>query len=151
MENLPNSKTNDFQQLQIMHGALMVGAILVSIMLGFMMSGDGAVADFKGLTSRMLQIAAIVMVVEIALSFLLWQNRQSSIPITNDQAEKWMHYRSSCILRWACLEGGILICVVLSFLEQNPAGLSIAAVGLVFLFLARPSKEFVEEHYGIKV
>ncbi|MCF8246899.1 MAG: hypothetical protein K9J37_10535 [Saprospiraceae bacterium] len=151
MKNLSNPKTNDFQQLQVLHGALMAGAVLVSIMLGFIMSGDGAVADFTGLTSGMLQIAIIVMTVEIALSFVLWRNSQSSIPTTDEQSEKWTHYRSSCIIRWACLEGGVLICVVLSFLEQNPAGFSIAAVGLAFLFLARPSKAYVAEQYGMEV
>ncbi len=112
------------------------------------MSREGAVATFSGWSDGLLLIAAIVMMAEIVLSFLLWSNRQSKIPVAGLLFEKWMHYRSSCIFRWACLEGGILIAVVLSYLEQNPAGFSIAAIGLGFLFLARPSREYFVEHYG---
>ncbi len=139
---------NDFQQLQVLHAALMVGAVAVCVVLGLVMSREGAVATFTGWSDGLLLIAAIVMAAEVAISYLLWRSRQASIPISAPLFDKWMHYRSSCILRWACLEGGILIAVLLSYLEQNPAGFSIAAIGLGFLFLARPSREYFVEHYG---
>ena len=149
MDNLSN--TDQFKQLQIMPGALMAGAVLMSCVIGFLLTSDGAVANFASLTDGLLLFAIIIMAAEIVISFVLWNNRQSNIPTTNVQSEKWAHYRSSCILRWACLEGGVLISIILSFLEQNPAGFSIAALGLGFLFLARPSREYVAEQYGINV
>lgn len=150
MNSLQNPKASEFQQLQILHGALMAGATLVSIMLGFLLVRDGALADYSKFTSGFLPIAAAIMFMEIAISFTIWNRRQSNIPVTNVASEKWLHYRSSCILRWALLEGGILISVILTFLERNPAGFCIPAVGLVFLFLARPSRDYVAEQYKLE-
>ena len=122
---------------------------MICLVLGFVMSREGKVASFTGWTDGLLLYAMIFMAFEIGISHLLWNNRQSNIPVTNVQTEKWMHYRTSCILRWACLQGGILISVILSYLEQNTAGFAIAAVGLAFLFLARPSRDYVAENYGL--
>ena len=75
MENLSNTKTNDFQQLQIMHGALMMGAVLMCIVLGYLMTNEGAVANFDGWSHGLLLIATIVMGAEIcpSLSVCSWK------------------------------------------------------------------------------
>ncbi len=151
MNNLQNPKTNNFQQLQVLHGALMAGAVLMSIVLGFLLTQDAAVADFSGLTKGLLAIALVLMSLEIVVSNFIWRSRQATIPTAGLPSEKWLHYRTACILRWALLEGGILISVVLTFLERNTAGFCITAVGLAFLFLARPSRDYVAEQYGLEV
>ena len=71
MDKLPETKMNDFQQLQILHAALMVGAISVCIVLGLVMSREGAVATFKGWSDGLLFIATIVMAAEVVVSYLL--------------------------------------------------------------------------------
>ncbi|MBI1225146.1 MAG: hypothetical protein GC192_07885 [Bacteroidetes bacterium] len=151
MNSSSTSSSNDFQQLQVLHGAMMMGAVLIAVFLGFMMTSDGAVADFAGLMKGFLLIAMVLMAAEISASNLIWRSRQAKIPATNDPAVKWMHYRTSCIIRWALLEGGVLISVVLTFLEQNLAGFCIAAVGLVFLLMAKPSRDYVADQYRISV
>jgi len=127
----------------------MAGAILISCMLGFLLKRDGAVADYTGFTSGYLPIAAGILFMEIIISFVLWNKRQSEELTTKTTSEKWMHYRSACILRWALIEGGILISVVLTFLQQNLAGFVLVAIGLAFMFLARPNRDYVAEKYGL--
>lgn len=143
------NQADNFKQLQILHGALMMGAIFISIVLGYLLTNEAAITDYAGLGSGFLAIAAAIMAVEVVISYLIWNKRQSNIPATNVATEKWAHYRSSCILRWAMLEGGIFLSVVLTYLEQNLAGFVITAIGLAFLFLARPSRDYVSEKYGL--
>lgn len=145
------NQPNDFKQIQILHGALMAGAMLMSIVIGGLLYSEGASADYAGLGSGFLLIAAVIMVLEISVSNVIWNNRQSNIPVTNVATEKWAHYRSSSILRWALLEGGIILSVVLTYMEKNLAGFIITAIGLAFLYLARPSRDYVSEKYGLNV
>ncbi len=149
MNNLTKPAAADFKALQVLHLALMIGAILMTSVLGFIMSSDGiAPAPISWLEGFPLY-AIVIMAFEIVMSFVLWNMRQSKLPTNATVDEKLMHYRSSCILRWACLEGGVLISVIFAFLAHNPAIFAVSTVGLALMFLARPSKDYLMEKYGV--
>ena len=143
-------QTKVFKQLQIMHLALVGGVVILSAVIGLLLSNKGAAADYSGIFQGFLLAASGILALQLVVSYLVWNKRQSGIPASAGSTEKMAHYQTSCILRWALIESGTLISVILTFLEQNLAGLAIAAVGLAFLFLAKPNKDYVMEKYGLR-
>jgi hypothetical protein len=149
MNNLQNSVNTKFKQLQTLHIALMLGALLMGSVLWFLIKSQAGEPSPINWLEGFPLYALIIMVVQVAASTLLWSNRQSKLPSAGTADEKWAHFSSSCILRWACLDGGILVSIVLAYLALQPEIFAISAAGLVLLFLARPSKEYLSEKYGL--
>jgi hypothetical protein len=139
-----------FKQMQVLHTAMMVGVVMVAVILGGIISTEGTVTDYNGFVTGLLGIAAILMAAVLTVSQLIWNKRQGEIPNLKTADEKWMHYRSASIVRWAMIEGSIFFAICMVFVEKNLAGYLLVAVGLAFLYLARPNRDYAAEKYGFR-
>jgi hypothetical protein len=150
MNSLQSNFSAKFKQLQILHLALVGGAVFMGCIIWFLMPNTGILATTINWFEGLPLISIIVMAVEIALSYFVWFSRQSKIPATASANEKWNHYQSSCVIRWACLQGATLITIVFAHLVQHPYIFGVSAVGLALLIIARPSKDYLMEKYGLE-
>lgn len=150
--NHPNTILDEtgFKSLQILFMALMGGAILMATLMGFLISTEGEVKESTNWLEGFPLYAILLMAAEVVASYFLWNMRQSKLPDAGaSAADKLAHYRSACILRWACLQGAVLVSIIFAFLDRNPMIFAVSAVGLALLFLARPSKDYFSEKYGV--
>ncbi len=130
----------DFQAAIIIHIALVIGQILIALILVFIQSDNAAPKNDLVLVI----VAVFVSVGTMFLSPLLYNKVLEERRVTaqkEDLAGKLEMYRATKILRWAMLEGGNLMLILVYFLTGNALLLPLFVVSLGMMILARPSIE----------
>jgi hypothetical protein len=137
MSKIQQNFAQYLRALQIMFFALFAGSTIVLIMFYFMapdgsesLSGDGFIMYIP-----------LVMLTLIAGAFYLGRNRIEAARQLRDLKQKMTAYRAALILRWALIEGSVLMTSVFFFLTRDIQLLIVAGVGIVIFALFFPSRE----------
>ena len=119
------------QQLRILHIALSLSAVVMTLVFGALRSigpaSSGAVPAM--VTYVLLGIAATIILTAASI--------RTKIPAVNagDLDEKWANTnKATCIILWAMLEGGAAVCGIALFLGANPwlaGGFAAGALGFL--------------------
>lgn len=141
MTNQPSTIGEYFKSLTILHISLMSGLALMAAMMYFMFSDVNEFSNDSFDDTLYLLLVAALGVGGIIGGRWLGNTRLQAARAEENLAEKLNSYRSTLILRWALLEGPALMGVLFYMTFGNIVFLAVAAGLLIFLFMARPSKE----------
>ncbi len=135
-------KANRYLWIALMVGPLMMVAI-------FALVED---ITFKGFGMNPFMLVTTVLALGcIAMSYIIYNNRQKEISGITGLRRKLDHYRSTFLVRATLLEGMSLVAIVFMFLEANWAYLLFAVVGLGILYTLQPSLDAFLAEYKLSV
>lgn len=99
------------------------------------------VPDFKpnDHAALFVNIAAVYLAIAVAISYWLFGIRLNVAKQQSSLSDKLNTYRSATIIRFALIEGALLLTVVFYLLTGNLVLLGIAGIGLVVLALLHPN------------
>lgn len=128
---------------------LLVGQIIIGLVLMYATEKRKISSLMETLFSQygMLAIAAFIWM--LLISFLLYRRRLAKGVQLESLTEKLEHYRVSCIMRWAMLEFGILIVVVLAMIDGNYPLFLVYALGVAIFAFTRPGIDDFKSEYSI--
>lgn len=136
-----------FRSIQILHGAMFMGVVMILIILKFVLGiEDRSEGDY---------LFAMVGI-SLALSSLVFGNiiyskkieaiKKEQLPIM----ERLEAYRAAFIMNLALLEGPALVCLILHFLNGDPLLFYACVFMVIMLALARPTEEKVMQELGLQ-
>ena len=134
-----------FKQTQIAYYAMFMGQAFIALMIFYLMqesNGNAPESPFD-------IIIPGAVVIGFAASYFIAQQRKNGIPVNGSVQEKIDHYRTTSIMKWAIMEGGNLISLVLTFVMANTNYLMWFGLGLAAFVLLRPAKDKFMEEYQI--
>lgn len=127
-----------FSILRLLHLSMMVAVIVFGSITHFVLI---PVPDFKpnDHAALFVNIAAVYLAVAIAISYWLFGIRLNVAKQQSSLSDKLNTYRAATIIRFALIEGALLLTVVFYLLTGNLVLLGIAGIGLVVLALLHPN------------
>lgn len=128
---------DDVKGLSIMHIALCLGVLFIILILHFFMNP----IRLEGFNKKLGAIGMMALI--IASASLLFSNfifkRQIAQIGSEVTSENIREVRAAYILKWALLEGAILINVLMYFLlEHHPILIVVALLLLLLLYASKP-------------
>ena len=135
-------KGNEFKALQILHMALLTGMALFSVIAVFLVT-KGLIPANKALEKPLQVAALLVSVGGTAAGFALFNKRIKSIQPTDTVASRITTYRAAAILRWALIEGPVLLSIISFLLTGNYAFLALGIALMLVFVVVRPAKPVI--------
>lgn len=148
--NTDSSPRELFRQTRILFLAMLAGMMLfLGVTLFLLYAEDGPLNyshEGSGSTLELL-LPAFFLFASFAGGLILYKNRIEGMKRKESTlTEKVTAYRNASILRWALMEGAILLCIVLALVGFGKLLLLVAALGLGVFLTARPDpKAFARE------
>ncbi len=135
---MPTSKY--LKALSILHGALLIGMLLLAGIIVGLMYGFSIAAPKPELSEPMLIVAVILCAFGFIASRRIFNQRVMQLNAADvSVARKLSDYRAACILRWALQEAPILFCTIAFFITGNTTIILLAGVMLALFFSTRPT------------
>jgi hypothetical protein len=125
---------------------MLAGQVLIGLILWYLMMGK---ANQSELYPGYKWIAPVAVLGCIAVSFLLGNKHREGIPALTKLDEKLDHFRRTSIVRYALVEGGNLIAVLLAFMSSDDSLLLWFALGIAAFVLLRPSLDDFAGRYSL--
>lgn len=138
MANSQSNFNQYFKAFRILHLALCAAVLAFGLMVQFVLL---PMPDFQpeGNSSLFINIAGVYLVFAIAIGYWLFGS-QLKLAKTYDSLNNKLHtYRSASIVRFALLEGSILMALVFYLLTANPILIAIAGIGFILLLMLHPN------------
>ena len=136
-----------FRSIQILHGAMFMGVVMMLIILKFILGphnrpeGDYLFAMIGiGLAMSSLVIGNIIYNKKVEAI------KKEQLPLM----ERLSQYQAIFILNLALLEGPALLCLILHFLNGDPLLFYACVFMIIMLGMARPTEEKVMRELGIR-
>ncbi len=131
-----NEKENFLKALRIMHKAIFLGPTILMVILNFTIAQKSL--DFR-VAPGFLSIAILVqsaIILITAISLFKKRTDKLNTVLTEENKKAW---RGSYIMKWALLEGSILIntCIYF-FIEPHPILIIVALLILLYLYTTSP-------------
>lgn len=139
---MPANMQQNFKQyffiLRILHLSMMGAVVIFGLVTHFVLI---PVPDFKPNENGALfvNISAAYLAIAVAVSYWLFGLRVQAAKQQTSLSDKLNTYRSATIIRFALIEGAVLLVVVFYLLTANVVLLGIAGIGLVVLALYHPN------------
>jgi len=136
---------HDFRTLGILYLALLLGPIFMLITI--MAMGNREMTDMELFRT----IGPVISVITMALSFVIYNSRKTQGQQILDLHEKFLHFRTSTIIRSALLEGGNILLVMFMLLDSSDwIYLIFFAVSTGVFLLVKPTPSTFIEDYKLK-
>ncbi|MFK7980749.1 MAG: hypothetical protein AB8G86_12260 [Saprospiraceae bacterium] len=136
-----------FRSIQILHGAMLMGVVLILIIFKFILGIENrSEGDY---------LFAIVGI-SLAISSLVFGNiiyNKKVEAIKKEQLsvmDRLSQYREAFIMNLAFLEGPALTCLILHFLNGDPLLFYAAVFMIIMLVMARPMEEKITQELGLR-
>ena len=136
-----------FRSIQILHGAMFMGVVMMLIILKFVLGiEDRSEGDYLfamvgiGLAMSSLIIGNIIYNKKVEAI------KKEQLPMM----ERLSQYQATFILNLALLEGPALVCLILHFLNGDPLLFYACLFMIVMLAMARPTEEKIMREFGIR-
>ena len=126
--------------LQVIHLALLAG-----VSLAYFIIGDLFNISMPKLEGENLYYIFIPAITVLASNFL-FKNVLAKIESNNSKMEKLAQYQTASIMRWAILEAGAFLILIL-----KPELVVFGLLLLLYLLLVRPTKEKIENELNIRL
>ena len=127
-----------FLILRILHLSMMAAVVVLGLVAHFILIPT---PDFEPNENGALfvNIAAAYLAIAVAVSYWLFGLRVQAAKQQIGLSDKLNTYRTASIIRFALIEGAVLLVVVFYLLTANLVLLGIAGIGLVVLALHHPN------------
>lgn len=138
---------NQFKQIILIYGALMLGQVLFCLVVIFIVTSGPDPAPQEGTPFEL--IVPTVIFVAIAGSFFVYRMRKQQGTALTGLSNKVEHYRTTAIMRSAILEGANLLAIFITFVTNNLNFLLWFSLGLLVFLYFRPSVEQFIRDYAL--
>lgn len=147
MNNQTHSASDSFRQIQILHLAICLGPILMTLAFAVVFGIEiNTAIEFNA----MVLAAAMVLFGAITVSNILKSQNTGSKEKLKRLEEKLNHYRTFSLIQWAMIEGAVLMSIVFYFfIENNIIFLILFLIGITLILLARPTLDNFFQAYNI--
>ena len=127
--------------MSILHKALMMGQILFSGLCIYLVYSNTILPIAKELDKTLQVVALIITAGGIYAGMTIFKKKLITIrDMQTDAKEKFVLYRTACLIQWALLEGPSIFCTICFFLTGNYAFLALVLVILFIFVMTAPSK-----------
>ncbi len=142
---METAKANNFKALQILHGAMLAGMLLFSIVSVFIKT-TGRLQPVDAGVGKILQVIALLLAgASAGAGFFLFNRRMQSINDTANAKERMNIYRAAAIIRWALIEAPVLFIIISFMLTGNYAFLGLAIVLMGIFASTAPLKNKIAQ------
>lgn len=128
--------------LSFIHMSLTIGLLVITAIILF--QGKGFNANTNG-DDLFLYIAPIISIIGYFGGQLLFNRSIATLNREQPLNEKLKVYTSASLIKYACIEGPAVICLVAYYSTGNALPLTIAFCLMAFLIVQRPSKHRIIE------
>ncbi|MEZ4961664.1 MAG: hypothetical protein R2830_17680 [Saprospiraceae bacterium] len=142
-----NNPAQFFKTLIIIYVAMLVGQLLFGGLIWWLLQQQETKS--AGIFSGSGLLVMLVVGCAALISLILNRSRSEKGADLKGLPQKLMHYRTTCIFRWAFLEMGNMVAIIFAFLDQNSTLLLFFALGIGLFLLARPSNVQFAEMYHL--
>ncbi|HFA50704.1 MAG TPA: hypothetical protein ENJ95_16980 [Bacteroidetes bacterium] len=140
-----NIQPNSFKATIIIYYGLFAGQALMGLIFYYLMQSEGREDTLESPFNIIIPGAVAFGIIA---SYLVGQYQKNNLPPAGSSAdEKLEHFRRWSIVRFALLEGGNLVALVLAFMFGSINYMLCFVVGLAAFILLRPVKDrFVQDY-----
>jgi Na+/H+ antiporter NhaD/arsenite permease-like protein len=144
-------KNTGFAALKMIHIALLAGQVLFAGVIFYLVNSKAIKPVFTA-QDRTFQLIAIVMA---AAAYFIGANifKTKLAQIRSDEnsttQEKFIKYRTACIIQWALLEAATLFCIISFFLIGNFSFAALAVLLIILFAMQAPAKSKMALQLGI--
>lgn len=137
------------KSMNLIYLVLLVGQVCFGVVVWWFLNQWKAEA--QGVFSKYGMLAFIILVWMAFSSFLLYRKRTARGAKMESLPLKLMHYRTSCIFRWAMLEFANIAVIMLAFVERNSSIMLLFALGIAVFLLTRPGEDSFKSDYEVQL
>lgn len=127
------------KQLKIIHLALLGGTVINIMLLGYLIGLDQL--NFRITHPAILSVAMVVVISLCYIGHILFKKSTNSLHSTASLQEKLISYQQAKILNFALVEGPMLICAIIGFINKDFTLLALALFTSLYFYSLKPSKE----------
>lgn len=136
-------KGNEFKALQILHMAMLTGMTIFAVISVFLVIQGMVKVNVAAFEKPLQVVALLASVGGTAAGFALFNKRLKSIQVMDTAQNRLGAYRAAAILRWALIEGPILLSIIFFLLTGNYAFLALAIALILVFVVVRPAKPVI--------
>ena len=129
-----------FQQLKIIHAALILGQLIFATLVFLMLEAPLDHDEISGWETMAPWVVGAVAVICYALSRFAVQRKVANVKHRESISEKLQGYRESMILRWAFLEIPSFFGIIGAFMTNESIYLLFPVAFLLIFFMEYPSQ-----------
>jgi hypothetical protein len=140
------------RNIKMVHSSLLIGMIIFSvIVVVLMMTASLFEEDAASLHNIMRFVVPVVSVGAFIGSGILFKQKIDSVKQASGMSFGYRmdQYRSASIIRWAILEGAVMLALIAQLLTKNYYYSIFIFLLLVFFFLYAPSAEKIKSQLGL--
>lgn len=130
-----------FQSLRVIHAAMLGATILFLAVVRFLVIDPDELATAAIDDPLLLYLPGVVMLIGILFGEYLYRRQLKEARPLPELIDKLNAYRGACIVRWASLEGPVLLAIVFFTLYADKYFMAIALVGMALMAFARPTPQ----------
>ena len=136
-------KTSVFSIIKTLHLAMLAGQVIFTAVIFYLIYSKMKLPILVE-HEKLLQVVALVFVTVIIFA----GNRlfKKKLLVLNEDVQtatkdKMLAYRTICLIQWALLEAGVLLCGIFALLTANYAFLAVSVIIIIYFALLTPVKD----------
>ncbi len=131
-------QSEEFKNLSILHYSMCFGALMITILLHFLIKPI-SFTPLELSNDLLVLIGVGIGATNLFLHHFIFQKMTTSIDHNSNASQTSETYRQAYIIKWALLEGAVLINAMLYFfVTHNSLNIIVALILLIVLFLNKP-------------
>lgn len=148
MPAIEQTSKDYFKELTILHLAMLVGQVLMAAILYYIHEGNYTSGlDFRNIFS-ILVLAAVI--IGFAGSFFIPKKMIEKAKTSKDLKEKMGRYRAALVVKWAFLESGTMVPLILFYITGNLTFLMMGGAMIAFFASTNPSPKKAIQELNLK-
>lgn len=136
-----SSHRSYFQSLRIIHAFILGGAILFLAFVRFLGIDPDDLATAAIEDPVILYLPAAFMLLGVLFGEFMFRRQTKEASQHPELIDKLNAFRTACIMRWASMEGPVLLAIVFFLLYADKYFMAIALVGMALMAFARPTPQ----------
>ena len=132
----------DKKNIKTLHLSMCFGILMITLVIYYLISTNPSETIYS-FNTMFFRISAVILLLCLLAGSKLYQiniNHASNKKFDSYEAAH-SNFRATNILRWAFLECGTVMSIILAYLDNNLLGLILGAIGLLFLYISKPNVE----------
>jgi|GWRWMinimDraft_12_1066020.scaffolds.fasta_scaffold12551_2 hypothetical protein len=136
-------KTSVFSIIKTLHLAMLAGQVIFTAVIFYLIYSKMKLPILVE-HEKLLQVVALVFVtVTIFAGNRLFKKKLLVLneDVQTATKDKMLAYRTICLIQWALLEAGVLLCGIFALLTANYAFLAVSVIIIIYFALLTPVKD----------
>jgi hypothetical protein len=136
-------KNSLFSILKTLHLSMLAGQVIFTAVIFYLIYSKTMLAILVENEKIMQVIALVFIAATIFAGNRLFKKKLLELNEDEQTAtkEKMLAYRTICLIQWALLEAGVLLCGIFALLTANYAFLALSVIVIIYFALFAPVKD----------